>query len=241
MKFLHSLDGQLDRLHAGHTSLAAEVIRGHEEDGESWEELLVEAGLPEVALGEVRDVVDREADRRAWHRACEVLQFIGTKLTCASTHSAAVAAALGIMNLDGAQVSFAEVGARLGASKQAVSNRVAMLRELFGTKQPAARHAIERPDPPGRWMTAPEIRTEFGLACSGLRSLGARSVMLLKSNRVFFDADDVAAKLRERAIGEAAKRAAVDREELEYRRRARDAERAPLTTKPSSEAPPPPP
>lgn len=241
MKYVHTPDGQLDRLHRGHGALAPEVVAGHEDDGQSWTDALIEAGLNQNALGEVAEALNLEATRRAWRMTLDAIAHLGRALASHDSHSASVAHALGIaLDSEGSPLALADLGARFGRSKQSIGNAITRLKQSFHLARAEVRRApILRPTAPGDWLTPAEVRVRFKINADRCTDLGL--CPMRHGNRKFFEAGQVEAALAAKEIHEAAKRAEIDREELQFRRRRRDAERAPLTTRPSSEAPPPPP
>jgi hypothetical protein len=156
------------------------------------------ADSPEIAA---------EIDRRAFHRTAEVLLEVGRALCGFSTHSAAVAHALGL-NAQDESGSLAAIGARLGVSKQAVAKRIVALRENFSTELygPARQPKLRRPTIPGRWLTRPELRREFLMEAQTATNLGCRTAREEKGNHLFWDGDDLRRLLNERAERDAARR-----------------------------------
>jgi len=216
----------LDRLHAGHAIIAPEIVAGREEEELAVVDILAEAGLGPEAAGEVLDAVEEHARHRAFHLAAQAVAWVGEALTKHSTHSASVAAALGINNLDGQPAAMAVIGARLGATKQAIGNAVAKLSRSFAAAPPPRARRIKRPSLPGRWLSVAEIRTEFDVSAEWVKIVGVPSVEGAYHHQKFYDADKVAAAVAARQIAEAAPRAALAAKDIEYRRRAAAAERA---------------
>lgn len=156
-------------------------------------------------FAEFSEEIEAEIDRRAWHRTAQVLAEVGKCLTHHSAHSAAVAFALGLN--DPAEGGMAQIGARLGVSKQAVAKYVVGLRGLFSCSLPArGKHAIRRPDLPGRWITRPELKTEFHLDGATADKLGVRSVTV--QDLRFWDAESATELLGRQEIRAARRRLA---------------------------------
>jgi hypothetical protein len=156
------------------------------------------ADSPEIAA---------EIDRRAFHRCAEVLLEVGRALCGFSTHSAAVAHALGL-NAQDESGSLAAIGARLGVSKQAVAKRIVVLRENFSTAlySPSHQPKLRRPTIPGRWLSRPELRREFLMEAQTAMNMGCRTTREEKGNHIFWDGDDLRRLLNERAERDAARR-----------------------------------
>jgi len=156
-------------------------------------------------FAEFSEGIEAEIDRRAWHRTAQVLAEIGKCLTHYSSHSAAVAHALALH--DPQDGTLALIGARLGISKQGVHKTVTGLRALFACSLPEKRkHIMRRPTEPGRWVTRPELRTEFRHEAATADALGVRSVLI--DGVKFWDATHFAEVLAQREIAAARRRLA---------------------------------
>jgi hypothetical protein len=150
-----------------------------------------------------------EVDRLAFHRTAQVLVEIGRALTNYSSHSAAVAFALGLHEADGGCLS--EIGERLGMSKQAINSKVAGLRSIFGASLPYRDNTVPliRPSNPGRWITRAELYREFMMEAAKADRLGCRSETPTgnRQHQRFWDADHLHQLLDAKAVAEAIARA----------------------------------
>jgi hypothetical protein len=154
-----------------------------------------------------------EVDRLAFHRTAQVLAQIGRVLTDHSSHSAAVAVALGLHEVDGGNM--AQIGERLGMSKQAVAKHVTGLRTLFGASLPYRNRTkpLIRPDASGRWLTRAELRREFHIDTERADRMGCRTLTPEGNlqRQKFWSAEHLHELLDAQAVAEAIERArAVD-------------------------------
>ena len=160
----------------------------------------------------VRDFEDREgmaeanaeAEHRGFHIAAQILAEIGRRLLDHSTHSAAVALALGLHETDGG--SFAEIGQRHGVSKQACFKAAQNLRRIFsaGAMPHSNQARLVRPSEPGRWLTRVEVAKEFGATAVTASGWGCRTVDV--GIYKFWDGDHLSQLKAERAEAEAERR-----------------------------------
>jgi hypothetical protein len=150
-----------------------------------------------------------EVDRLGFHRAAQIMVEIGRALTNYSSHSAAVAFALGLHEADGGCLS--EIGERLGVSKQAIGAHVTGLRSIFSASLPRRDKTVPliRPSNPGRWITRAELYREFMMEAAKADRLGCRSETPTgnKQHQRFWDADHLHELLDAQAIREAIARA----------------------------------
>jgi hypothetical protein len=150
-----------------------------------------------------------EVDRLAFHRTAQVLAELGRVLTDHSSHSAAVAFALGLHEVEGGSLS--QIGLRLGMSKQAVGNKVRGLRAIFGASLPYRDRSkpLLRPSTPGRWITRAELYREFHMEAAKADRMGCRSETPKGNDQLqkFWDADHMHELLDAQAIREAIARA----------------------------------
>lgn len=174
----------------------ADAERDH---GPTLEDRLINAGVPEMVLGDVVEEVERAAKVEAFHIAARTLEVIGRRLCAYSLSSAAVACALGI---HGTNNSFESIASELGVSKQALKQATDRLAPMFSAMHLPPRPMVNtRPTEKGRWLTKAEAVREFKKGVASLISSGCRSVIC--GNRMFFDANDILRAQHDRDIAKA--------------------------------------